>query len=156
MEKFLEYLSEAQKIIRACDHMVYISFPLIKEKKLLLKIVVELQKAVAYSINAILQYEYVFKKIKLYKDAKANFSTFMNSSSKRFGITNQEMKKIIELFEIVEIHKKSSMEFTRNEKIIILSENMRQQVVSLEKTKEILAISKKILEKTKNKICPNS
>jgi hypothetical protein len=156
MEKFLEYLSEAQRIIRACDHMVYVSFPLIKDKKLLIKIVVELQKAVAYCINAILQYEYVFNKIKLYKDAKTNFKIFINQSSKKFDIKNQEIKLIINLFEIVNIHKKSSMEFTRNDKIVILSENMKQQTITLEKTKEFLSLSKIILEKTKNKIYPNS
>ncbi len=151
-EKFLEYLSEAQRIIKACDHMIYVSYPLIKDKKLLIKIIVELKKGVAYCINSILQFEFLFKQIKLYKDAKTNFQTFIEKSSKRFGINKDEINKIIELFEIVELHKKSPMEFTRKEKIVILSENMKQQIVTLEKTKEFLIVSKNILAKTKEKL----
>jgi len=152
MEKFLEYLSEAQKITRACDHMIYISFPLIKDKNLLIKILIELKKAIAYSINSILQYEYIFKKIKLYKDSKTNFETFMQKSSKRFEINKEEIKKILEIFEIVEFHKKSPIQFPKNNKIIILSENMNHKTISLEKIKEFLILTKQILKKIEQKI----
>lgn len=152
MEKFIEYLSEAQRIIKACDHMVYVSYPLIKDKKLLIKIIVELKKAITYCINAILQYEYLFQKIKLSKDHKENLKIFTEKSSIRFGITKEETKKIIELFEIVEIHKHSPMEFSRDNKIVILTQNMNQQIVSLEKTKEFVQLTKEIFRKIRIKI----
>lgn len=151
-QKFLEYLSEANRIIKACDHMIYVSYPLIKDKKLLIKILIELKKSVAYLINAILQYEYLYKQITLYKDAKTNLQNFVNKSSKRFNITNSETKKILDLFEIIELHKNSPMEFTREDKVVILSENMKKQVITLELTKEFLIMSKEVLKKTKERI----
>ncbi|MFH1327113.1 MAG: hypothetical protein ABIH59_03230 [archaeon] len=154
MEKFLEYLQEAEKTIKIVDHIIYVTFPLIKDKRLLLKIISEIKKVLAYCINSILQHEYLFKKIKLYKDAKSNFQTFINKSSKRFDINNKEIKQIINLFEIVEAHKYSSMEFIKDEKVFILGENMKQESISLEKTKEFLILAKEILKKTKNKIFP--
>ncbi len=152
MEKFLEYLSEATRIIKACDHMIYVSYPLIKDKKLLIKIIIELKKGVAYLINAILQYEYIFKQIKLYKDAKSNLETFINKSAKRFNIKVQEIKILLELFDVVEIHKNSPMTFTKDEKVVILTENMNKEIITLEKTKEFLIASKNLLQKTKEKI----
>ena len=37
MEKFLENLQEAHKIIQTLDHMMYVTFPLIKDKNILHK-----------------------------------------------------------------------------------------------------------------------
>ncbi len=155
MEKFLEYLQESEKIVRTVDHMVYITFPLIKDKKLLIKIIMEIKKAVASCINSILQYEYIFKKINLSKDSRFNFKTFIEKSAPEYKISPEEIKQILNLFEIVERHKQSNFEFMRNEKIIILSENMRQEYVNLERIKEFLSLSKSILKKTKERIIPN-
>ncbi len=38
MEKFQEHLSKADSLIKTADHLVYITFPLIKENRLLKKI----------------------------------------------------------------------------------------------------------------------
>jgi hypothetical protein len=152
MEKFLEYIQEASKIIRAIDHMLYVTFPLVKDNKMLLKILIESQKSIAYCINAILQYEYLYKRIKLYKDAKSNLQTFTDKCSKRYNITADEIKEIQNLFKLVEAHKKSPFEFSKADKIVILSDNMRQEAINLEKTKEFLALAKEILTKTQKTI----
>lgn len=152
MEKFIEYLQEAEKKIKNSDHIVYVTIPLVKDKKLILKILEEIKKAVAYIINSILQYEYVFKKINLSKDAKTNFQTFIQKSSKRFDITKEEITEIIDLFEIAEAHKHSPMEFPRKEKIIILKTNMNHISLNLEKIKKFLFLSKNLLKKVKSKI----
>ena len=154
MEKFLQYLEEAQKIVRAIDHLLYVTYPLIKDKKMLLKILAESEKSIAYCINAILQYEYLYKRITLYKDAKSNLKIFFDKCSKKYGITNQEIKEILDLFKIVKSHKQSPLEFVRGDKIIILSENMKPESISLEKTKEFLLLSKSILAKTKEGVSP--
>ena len=52
------------------------TFPLVKDKKLLLKILLELKKGLAHIINAILQYEYLYKRIRLSQDSKSNFNVF--------------------------------------------------------------------------------
>ncbi|GAJ08281.1 unnamed protein product, partial [marine sediment metagenome] len=77
MEKFLENLQEAQKTIQVIDHMIYVTFPLIKDKKILTKILTETKSAITNCINSILQYEYLYKRVNLYKDAKTNFRIFI-------------------------------------------------------------------------------
>jgi hypothetical protein len=149
MEKFLEYTQEAEKIIHTIDHMAYITFPLVKDKKLLLKILSETKTAIANCINAILQYEYIYKRITLYKNAKTNFQTFMRKCAPRYKITKQETELILELFDTVEKHKNSQMEFMKNDKIVILSENLNTKTITLEKVKEFLNLAKNILKKTK-------
>ena len=75
MEKFLENLEKAEKIVQTTDHMIYVTFPLFKDKRLLLKILLEIKIAVSSCINSILQYEYLYKKISLYKDPKTKLNT---------------------------------------------------------------------------------
>lgn len=148
MEKFLENVEKAESMIRTADHLIYMTFPLVKDKKLLLKIISEIKEGIANCINAILQYDYLYKKISLYKDPKTNFKTFREKCATRYGITPEEIKLIIELFEIVEQHKKSPFEFVKDEKLVILSENMKQKTLTVEKIKEFLVMAKNILKKT--------
>ncbi len=149
MEKFIESLQEAEQIIRKIDHMTYVTFPLIKDKRVLLKVLLETKVAIVDCINSILQYEYIFKRINLHKDPKENFKTFVEICAPRYSITKEETQKIIELFEIVEKQKESSMEFIKDGKIIILSGNMKKETLEIEKIKEFLNLAKRILRKTK-------
>ena len=152
MEKFLENLQEAGKTISTADHMLYVTFPLIKDKKLLLKILLDTKIAISKCISSILQYEYLYKRIKLYNDSKTNFKTFEEKCAKRYGITKQEIRLIAELFDVVEEHKKSSMEFMKNTKIVILSQNLQPKIITIEKVKEFLALAKNILKKIEKTI----
>ena len=140
-------MEAASKKLMIADHLIYVTFPLIKEKRLLIKILNELYFSLLNSINALLQYEHAYKRIALYKDPKLNFKTFLQQSPK-FGISNNELQIIIEIFSLIEKHKQSSMEFIKNEKFVILSNNLNIDTVTLEKLKEYLAATKNIFKKT--------
>ena len=155
MEKFIEYLEESGKRIAIADHLLYVTFPLVKDKNLLLKILEEINSGITSCLNSILQYEYLFKKIRLYSDPKQNLEVFKQKCAPRFSITPNEIKSIIELFEIIKSHKQSPFEFMKDEKIVILSDNMSQKIINLEKAKEFLASAKSIFEKTKKVIKSN-
>lgn len=149
MEKFLENIFEAEKTIKTADHMVYITFPLVKDKRLLLKVIQEIKKAIALCINSILQYEYVHKRISLYKDPKSNFNTFKEKCAKRYSIRNNELSLIIELFDFVKKHRESPFEFVKEDRVVILSNGLKPTTLNLEKTKEFLSLAKNILTKIK-------
>lgn len=151
MEKFLENLRKAANTIKIADHLIYMTLPLVRDKRLLLKIITEIRNAIANCISSILQYEYLYKRISLSQDPKRNFKTFKEKCATRYSILPEEVTLIIELFNIVEEHKKSPFEFVKNEKIVILSENMRQKTVTIEKTKRFLQVAKSIVKKTENK-----
>ena len=149
MEKFLENLQEAEKNFKTIDHILYVTFPLVKDKRLLLKIVQETKGVITHCITSILQYEYIYKRISLYRNSKENFKTFTEKCAPRYKISAQELSKISELFDFVDKHKASPFEFVKEEKVIILSENLNPTTLTLEKTKEFLLLAKEILRKTK-------
>lgn len=152
MEKFLENLYEAEKILLKIDHMLYVTYPLVQDKLLLLKILLETKNAIVKCINSILQYEYLYRRIRLSKDPKENLRMFKIKCAPRYNISVDEIKLILELFDTIEKHKKSPFEFKKDEKIIILSESSQPKVIVIEDTKQFLILAKGILEKIKHGI----
>ena len=152
MEKFLEYIKTAEEKIQNTDHMIYVTFPLIKDKRLLLKILSEIHLIVLNLLNAILQYEYILKRVSLSKDARVNLEIFTKQCAPRFQITESEIKLIIEILELGERHKKSPFEFIKEEKVVILSENLKPSTVTVEKAKEFILLCKGLLKKTRETI----
>ena len=147
MEKYQEHLAKAAIDIRAADHIIYMSYPIVKDKRLLLSSIDRLYEALIHTINAILQYDYLWKRIKLNQDARENFETFINHCASRYGITELERKKILEFLTLVESHKKSPIEFLRHDKIIIMSDNLQTKTIDHEVIKQYLLILKNIVKK---------
>ena len=152
MEKILKPTTVAEKRIRRADHLIYKAFPLVGDKRILLQSIVEIKKAVTCCITSILQQEYLYKRIRLYKNPKSNFKTFAERCSKDYNITKEEIDSILELFELAKKHEESPMEFIKEGKIIILSNNMESKTLTLEKAKKFLNVSRSILVKTLTKI----
>ena len=149
MEKHEESLSKALSNMRIADHMLYVTYPIIKDKRLLLKTLEQVYDSVICTINSILYYDYLYKRVQLYPDPRANFDTFINKCSKRYNITDDDILAIKELISLAEMHKKSSAEFTRREKIVIMAESLKTSIIDTEKLKKYLNLSKKLVEKAK-------
>lgn len=148
MEKFLKEIHEIKKKIQTLDHMIYITFPLIKDKQILLKILTETKSTIADCINSVLQYEYLYKRIDLSTNPKTNFRIFQVKCAPKYNITKGELKEILDLFELVEKHKQSAMEFLKNDKVVILSDTLNQETLTIEKIKKFFFLAKSIAEKT--------
>ncbi len=145
-DKFFASLEKAKKSLETADHLTYITLPIVKENRLLLKVLDEIYFSIYNTINAILQYEYTYKRIQMYKDPRDNFETFKRIASK-YNISQEQLNKIIEMLGLGERHKKSPFEFAKNDKIVIMSDNLKTETLTLEKIKSYLLESKDFLRK---------
>ena len=152
MEKFLENLNEAERKLQIASHITCVTFPLIKDKRLFLKILMEINDSIVKCVNAVLQYEYLYNRISLSQNAEENLNTFKTKCASNYSLTQQEINAVDEIIGLAEKHKKSPFEFARSDKMIILSENSKPEAVTLEKIKEFLFLTKTILKKTQGKI----
>lgn len=134
-------------MLQTADHMLYMTYPLIREKRLLLKILNEIYLVILNVVNSILQYEYVHKRINLYRSTKENLSVFKNKCGGRYGITPEQISQIELVFELAEKHKNSPFEFVRNNKIVIMTNALKTDTITVEKIKEFVILSKDILRK---------
>jgi hypothetical protein len=153
-EKYLVSLTNAIKSIKVADHILYITYPLMKEKRLLLKALDCLYESTNLIISSILQYEYIWKRIILIQDSKVNFQTFIDKCTKRYNITEQEINDLNNLIQTVENHKKSPLEFLRKDKIIIMSDSLKTRTIDSEALKTYLKLSKSLFQKARNVLQP--
>lgn len=152
LDKFQENLKEAIKTLQIADHIAYVTFPLVNEKKLLLKIFDETYKSIMNSINAVLNYEYLYNRIKIYENTRDNLDTFIRKCAKRYDISNEQIKKIREVIDTHKKHKSSAMEFVRNDKIVLMSDDLGIKFLDIRLVKIYLLLAKELLMKVNNKI----
>lgn len=146
MEKFQEHLSKADSLIKTADHLVYITFPLIKENRLLKKILEDIGESAYNVYRAILEYEYLYKRIRLHGDDKSDLE-LLPRCSERFKLTTEEIELIKKILGLVEKHKDSSFEFIRKNKLVMMSENLKTESINLEELKKYLNQIKRIIVK---------
>ena len=152
MEKYQENLKNAIRTLKIADHMLYVTYPLVNEKRLLLKIFDEIYKSIISCINAILNYETLYKRIRLYSNPRDNFNLFETKCAKNYEISNEQIKQIKKLIILNKQHQDSAMEFIKKEKVVILSDSLKTETLDLIKVKKHLLLAKEILLKTSMKV----
>ncbi len=146
--KHLENIKEAARHLQIADHMTYVTYPLVNEHRLLLKIFDEIHGSVMGCVNAVLNYEALYKRIRLYSGFSDNFDTFMRVG-KNYGMNNEQLKMIKEIVDLNKKHKASAMEFVRQEKVVIMSDSLGTQVIDIITIKRYLLLAKELLVRAK-------
>jgi len=152
MEEFQKNLQQAVRSLQIADHMTYVTYPLVGEKRLLLKIFEETYKSIIGCINAILNYEYLYKKIKLYQNNDDNLNTFTDKCAKWYNLSNHQIKRIKEIIELNKKHKQSAMEFIRKDKVVIMNDNLGTQMLDIRIIKEYLLLAKELLMRVNERV----
>lgn len=146
-----EQFNSALKHLRIADHMAYVTYPLINDKKILIKIFVEIYASINELIQAILSYESMKNNLKLSKEPKRNLKIF-SEIAKNYNLTNKEVQDINNIMNIFQDYKKSAMEFIREEKLVIMSKDLRTQSIDIQRIKEYICLTKLMIVKVKDKI----
>ena len=155
MEKFQELREEALKNLKAADHMLIITYPLVGDTKILLNVMDNIFLALSNSMGAILHYERLFKQIPPFNDNfEGKFMMFKNKCMKRYNIDLEYVKLIQEIKETIVLHKNSPVEFKRQDRYIICTDNYRMVAITvnmlknyLKKTKEFITMMQLITRK---------
>jgi hypothetical protein len=141
-------LEEARRMIKTSDHMIYVTYPILKENRLLIRILEQINNAIFQIVSTIMQHEYAYKRIKIYNDSRINIETFETKCAPRYGISKEYIEGIKQILVLMEKHKRSPMEFVRQNKFIIMSDNLETDNVTLDRLKFFLAIAKDLMKKT--------
>ena len=146
LTRYKEDLKLAIRHLQIADHMTYVTYPLVNEKRLLLKVLEEINLSMISSINCMFNYGHPEKPINLKKDEES-LEKALKEVSKEYSITNEQIIKIKEVFVLNKKHKKSGMEFVKKDKIIILSDSLDFEAINLQKIKEYILLTKRMIVK---------
>jgi len=141
-------LERAELSLRTADHMLYVIYPLLKDIKLMKKVIDDIRSTSTNIINSILLNEYTYKRIPYLKDKAQNLEVFKKNFS-RFGLTQEETKILIEILDLVKKEREGSFEFIRGDKLVIMSNGMRVDAITIEQLKHYLTSLKITIQKAK-------
>ncbi len=147
MEDHDIFLQDALKRLKTADFVLSQTYNIVKDKKLLITIMENLQKALENSINALLYYEKQKKGINVIPSSfEAKIDVFKGLILK-YKLERNMITDIKNLQGIVETHKKSAMEFQKDQKMVIMEDSMKIKAFGFEDTKRLLDNSKRYITK---------
>ena len=144
-EQYKIFLEEAKRHFKIADHMFYVTLIILKDNKLVIKILSELNLAAENLVKSMLYFENFNKRIKIYKDPEMNLKVFRENVAKKY-ITLFELENIMKIIEIDRKRRDAQMEFTRRNKFVFLSGN-KYEIVDLDKIKEIISLMRSAILK---------
>lgn len=146
MEKFQLLKEEALKNYRMADHMLNVTFPLVHDTKLLLGVTENLFLAFAQAMASILYHERLFKLVPYFNDDFESKFQMLHQKRYHYKISQEYFDSMLELKEIILLHKKSPVEFRRKDHFIICSSSYRLKAINTNQLKSYLKRAKDFLE----------
>jgi hypothetical protein len=147
MEKFQESRQNALKYLKTADHMVSVTYNVIKDTKLLVAILENLNLALQETMNSILYYDRMFKKIPPYQDTfESSYNMFRLKCARHYNLDSEYITTIAEVKEMLDEHRKAPVEFIKNDKFVICNESYRMKALSIIDIKKYVARAKLFIQ----------
>jgi len=148
MEKFKELIQTANRAVKTADHLTYMTFPLVNDTKLLITIVENLHSAVINSMDALLYYDWLFKRISnLPLDFRSRLEIFKSYSIMRYNIPRDSVVLIQDIESIINHRRNSPMEFVRKGELVLCTNNYNMKTINFIKVKEYTNKAKDFVRK---------
>ncbi len=144
--EFFDSLYEAEGLLNSADHLVYVTFPVVKDAKLLLRVLENLNKCAVKAISTILKFEYLYKRVSLSSDSKKNLEVFFSKCAGRYGLGADDKDKIKRIIYLGKKHKQAGVEFPRSGKMVILDDDLGREEIRADDVKIFIKVLKGLLE----------
>ena len=151
MEQFQVFREKAQTKLKIADHMLTMTYPLVKDTKLLLVIMENLFLSLTYAMSSILYYERLFKRIPLFSDNfESKFSIFKEKCINKYDIPQEYVRLLQNVKSTMMKHKKSPIEFERKGAFVICSDSYKLRTISTSQIKDYIAKTKEFIQISSN------
>ena len=151
MVNLKESYSSMQKHFNTADHLVFVTYPLVKDVKLLLQVVDSLNKSMIAMVDVLLLYEREYKRIGPYSDNMDHkLDVFRDYCMPRYGINKEFLGLFKEINGLVRAHKSSPVEFKRDDKYVICGSDYKMTTITLEQVKGYVLNAKPFILKASN------
>ena len=130
----LDYNEWRQKALHQYDsafHLLNVTYASVKDPKMLIGVISNLTLGMEYTMEAILAYERQLKLIPVYGDSfQGKLNMFRLKSLPRNKIPMSYVLLLIDLKQVLELHKKAPVEFQRGNSLIICNNEFRVKGLS--------------------------
>ena len=150
MERFQELREAAAKKLSVAEHLLTVTYPMVKDPKILLAVMENLYEALENGMDSLLQHDLQFKKIEVVpQDFNTRYTLFKEDVAKRHNIENKQAKLIGLARDVLHSHKESPVEFAHKEKFVICTDEYKTRTLTPETVKEQVMQAKDFLQKVR-------
>ena len=147
MDSFQSLKSQAQQKLNVADHLLSTTYNLIKEPKLLISVMENIFQAMECAMDALLEYEKNFKSLGSYSSTfQGKFDMFRRKVATKYNISPEILNFITELASIIDEHKKSTVEFSRKQKLVMTDNDYNLRTLAPDDVKKKLAVARKYID----------
>lgn len=151
MKEVNDLVRKSNEFYNSADHLTYVTYPLVKDLKLVITIVENLQKSLEYGMNAVLLFDRTYKRIgPIPENFSARIEIFKENCMPKYGFSREHLLLLRDLRELVKHRKESPMEFIRQDKYVICSDDYGMKTITMDKIKNYLFQSKSFITKLNN------
>ena len=147
-----ELLAKAKKEIEVADHLIYVTYQMVSEAKILLAISGHLVSAAHAALEALLEFERHWKRLDAYHQNFAlEISIYRTKGiEKHYGFDPKFFRLLQKLLEIHKFDKTAIMRFKRGDRYILSTGEYKMSVLDLENLKRYKYLTQKFIENVSN------
>ena len=147
-------LARAKQELKMADHITYVTYPIIKDKRLFRSILEHLTNNSHLIIKAYLEYECYLKNLtSVPGDDRFALGLFLEKYSSLFGLSAEEKRLLSELFTMKNVIKSAkSSDFERGDKFFMISPTYKILGIEIRSIKNYLNTLKKLNDSIEKKI----
>ena len=156
METYHDHYKKAVDYLKAADHLVYVTMPLVKDVKIIKTALDNINLALLHCMDAMLEYERYYRRVlPLANNFDLRFDVFRKRLIGRYGFMKYDAELIAEIKALVDERKVASMEFTKSGKYVMCSDTYNMRTISVDEIKKYLSTTKNFLMKADKVINTN-
>ncbi|MBW2993317.1 hypothetical protein KY317_01960 [Candidatus Woesearchaeota archaeon] len=156
MDNYKISMEKARKNFHIADHMLSVTYPLIKDTKLLLAIIENIFLSMTNAMAAVLSLERTYKRVPSFSETfEGKMNVFREKIADQHGVNREFITNMQEIKSIILEHKKSQMEFARKGRFVICSDNYRLRTLGIPEIKIYLSKAKLFIQEMDNIIKKN-
>jgi hypothetical protein len=148
MENYHELLNKAKKEIDSSDHLLFVTYNIVKDSKFVFSVTNQLIDAVKYALESLLEHERKSKLIEPYpKQFNFMVETFKNKVSERREFDNNTITFLKKLVLMEQTIDSSSINFRRGDTYVLADDEFGTKAVELQTIKSYFSDAKSFVEK---------
>ena len=147
MEKFQESREKAERCLKIADHMLFVTYPLVKDDKLLMAILENIFLTFTNSMGSVLYYERLFKRIPPFHDNyESKLNLFIQKVMPQYNIDRRFVDSVVKARDLLVERKLAPVEFTKQGKFIIFSKDYQMRAISVDELKGFVQVAKEFVK----------
>ncbi len=148
MENYHELINKAQKEIDSSDHLLFVTYNIVKDSKFVFSVTNQLIDAVKYALEALLEFERKSKLIEPYpKQFNFMVETFKKKVAERREFEEKTLTFLNKLVTMEQTIDSSSLNFRRGDTYVLADEDFGTQSIELQTIKSYFSSAQEFVTK---------